>query len=136
MLNTMCLMVWLLWPSSQQWGGLRGWCGILHRVSTSLNTNEFRSKCGELFNQAPYTSLPNERVVCTRSYLCVKRSDSNTFNRSIGKEISKEDRDVGFQRIDICMKWFNSTILTRDKSNAVAILPLVTMTARYRVQPP
>lgn len=75
-------------------------------------------------------------MVCTRSYLRVNRGDVDTLNRSIGRGISKEDRDVGFQRIDIYKKWFNNTVLTGNKSNAVVILPLETMATRYRDQLP
>ncbi|RSM10374.1 hypothetical protein CDV31_007250 [Fusarium ambrosium] len=56
--------------------------------------------------------------------------------KELGKTISKEERDKGFRNIDTYRKWFHQNILTGEHSNALTILPLETMTPRYRDQPP
>jgi hypothetical protein len=50
--------------------------------------------------------------------------------------MTKEKRDQGFAKIDIYEKWFHDTILTGKHSNALVILPLESMTPRYRDEPP
>ncbi|RKK89170.1 hypothetical protein BFJ68_g16775 [Fusarium oxysporum] len=82
------------------------------------NCDEFRAKHWEKFNQAPYTTIPNERLW------------------AIGKTISKGERDVGFAKIEVYRKWFANSILTGKHANALAILPLETMAPRYRDEPP
>ncbi|RSL54933.1 hypothetical protein CEP54_009624 [Fusarium duplospermum] len=80
--------------------------------------DDFRAKYYEAFGCAPYTTIPSKR------------------QWELGKTISKEERDEGFRNIDTYKKWFHQTILTGKHSNALTILPLETMTPRYRDQPP
>lgn len=59
------------------------------------------------------------------------------FNgRSVGKTISKEDRDAGFKNIDIYSDWFRDIVLSGIHYNALTILPLETTAPRYRDEIP
>ncbi|KAJ4308101.1 hypothetical protein N0V84_012296 [Fusarium piperis] len=82
------------------------------------NCDEFRAKHWEMFNHAPYTTIPNERLW------------------AIGKKISEDERDAGFAQIEVYRRWFTDNILTGKHANALTILPLETMTPRYRDEPP
>ena len=57
-------------------------------------------------------------------------------NRKFAKTLSKEDRDGYFAKIDIYEGWFRDTVLSGQNSNALIIMPLESMTPRYRDQSP
>ncbi|KAK0631095.1 amidase signature domain-containing protein [Bombardia bombarda] len=82
------------------------------------NCEEFRTKYREKTGHAPYVSVPTQRMW--------------EFARSI----SKEKRDDDFAKIAVFERWFNNTILTGQNSNALVLMPLESMTPRYRDEPP
>ncbi|KAF4992471.1 hypothetical protein FGRMN_7142 [Fusarium graminum] len=75
------------------------------------NCDDFRARHREMFDCAPYTSIPNQKLWQT-------------------------ERDIGFGKIDIYRKWFMDHILTGKHANALVILPLESMAPRYRDEMP
>ncbi|KAL6895047.1 amidase signature domain-containing protein [Trichoderma evansii] len=78
------------------------------------NSEEFRRRHKEKFGRAPYTTLQNERIW------------------SAGKNITKEQRDEGFERINTYSKWFQQKVRTNNNTDAIVILPIETAEPRYR----
>ncbi|KAK3946710.1 amidase signature domain-containing protein [Pseudoneurospora amorphoporcata] len=52
------------------------------------------------------------------------------------KEITREERDLGFRKMDVYRKWFKNTILTGKHSNTLVMMPLESMGPRYRDEVP
>ncbi|KAF7555388.1 hypothetical protein G7Z17_g2234 [Cylindrodendrum hubeiense] len=82
------------------------------------SNDEFCVEGQELFHEAPNTGVPNESLW------------------SIGKTVCKAYRDAGFQRIDIYKKWFYDTIFAGNRSNALIVLPLETISQIHWDKPP
>ncbi|KAH8122242.1 amidase signature enzyme [Trichoderma asperelloides] len=78
------------------------------------NSENFRLRHKDLFGRAPYTTLQNERIW------------------SAGKNITREKRDEGFERINTYSKWFQQTVRTKDNTDAIVMLPIETAGPRYR----
>ncbi|EHK20648.1 uncharacterized protein TRIVIDRAFT_223620 [Trichoderma virens Gv29-8] len=78
------------------------------------NSEDFRSRYWDLFKRAPYTTIQNERLW------------------SVGKNITLEERDAGFQKIDIYRRWFHQHVWTGDHTNAITVMPLESAVPRYR----
>ncbi|KAM0455117.1 hypothetical protein ACHAPV_008008 [Trichoderma viride] len=78
------------------------------------NSKEFRLRHEDLFGRAPYTTLQNERIW------------------SAGKEISEEQRNEGFKRINTYREWFQQTIRSNNNTNAIVMMPIEDAKPRYR----
>ncbi|EHK47285.1 uncharacterized protein TrAtP1_010052 [Trichoderma atroviride] len=78
------------------------------------NSENFRRRHRDLFGRAPYTTLQNERIW------------------SAGKNITREKRDEGFERINIYSRWFQYTVRTNDNTDAIVMLPIESAGPRYR----
>ncbi|UKZ82671.1 hypothetical protein TrVFT333_010465 [Trichoderma virens FT-333] len=78
------------------------------------NSEDFRSRHWNLFKCAPYTTIQNERLW------------------SVGKNITPNVRDEGFQRIDIYRRWFLQHVWTGDHTNAITVMPPESAVPRYR----
>ncbi|KKP04311.1 hypothetical protein THAR02_03588 [Trichoderma harzianum] len=78
------------------------------------NSEDFRSRYWNMFKRAPYTTMQNERLW------------------DAGKKTTLNERNEGFQRIDIYRQWFQQTVWTGDHTNAITIMPLESATPRYR----
>jgi hypothetical protein len=52
------------------------------------------------------------------------------------KKITREERDLGFRKMDVYRKWFKNTILTGKHSNTLVMMPLESMGPRYRDEVP
>jgi hypothetical protein len=61
---------------------------------------------------------------------------ANTRNREEGQKISKMERDDGFNKIEIYVRWMRDRVLTGDRANAFVVLPLENMSPRYRDEIP
>ncbi|KAI1198239.1 amidase signature domain-containing protein [Nemania serpens] len=55
---------------------------------------------------------------------------------SFAQNISKEGRDRDFARLHVFGQWFTQTVLTGNDYNALIIMPLESMTPRYRDEAP
>ncbi|KAF3480209.1 uncharacterized protein GIQ15_05556 [Arthroderma uncinatum] len=82
------------------------------------NSDDFRARYLAKFRRQPYTTHPNQKTW------------------GVGKTISKEQRDAGFKRLSIYEHWLTDTILSGEHSNALLVLPLESMSPRYRDEPP
>ncbi|QKX64225.1 uncharacterized protein TRUGW13939_11398 [Talaromyces rugulosus] len=99
----------------------RGFHYSIHQSATASlaydayhNCDDFHEKYLKQFDQTPYTSPPNQR-------LC-----------SLAKTLGTEDRDKGFERIEILKAWLQGTVLAGKHTNALVILSIESMTPRHR----
>ncbi|KAI1117723.1 amidase signature domain-containing protein [Nemania sp. NC0429] len=82
------------------------------------NCDDFRARYKQLVGHAPYVSPANQELW------------------SFAQNISKEGRDRDFARLHVFRQWLTRTVLTGNDSNALIIMPLESMTARYRDETP
>ncbi|KAK3328636.1 amidase signature domain-containing protein [Cercophora scortea] len=82
------------------------------------NCDDFRSRHWDQFGCAPYVSPPNRRMW------------------AFAKDITKEQRDADFAKMDVFERWVNDTVLGGVNANALVIMPLESMTPRYRDESP
>ncbi|KAJ8105970.1 hypothetical protein ONZ43_g7220 [Nemania bipapillata] len=82
------------------------------------NLDEFRAKHHELFGHAPYVSPPNQKMW------------------SFAETMSQEKRDQDFAKIDVYKQWFTQTVWAGTRSNALIVMPLESMSPRYRDEVP
>ncbi|KAI1127063.1 amidase signature domain-containing protein [Nemania abortiva] len=87
------------------------------------NLDDFRAKHLELFGHPPYVTPSNQQMwwVDLESY---------------AQGISEEERDKAFAKIEVYKEWLTETIFTGTGSNALVIMPLESMTPRYRDEVP
>ncbi|KAI0396029.1 amidase signature domain-containing protein [Xylariaceae sp. FL0594] len=80
--------------------------------------DDFRARYWELYSRAPYVSPPNQRMW------------------SYAKNISREERDRDFAKIEVYRQWLTESVFTGKASNALVMMPLESMTTRYRDEVP
>lgn len=62
--------------------------------------------------------------------------EANEQNRGVGQNMSKTERDDGFDKIEIYARWVTEIVLTGDRASAFVVLPLEEMSPRYRDEVP
>ena len=82
------------------------------------NFEDFRRSYQEKFGCTPYVSARNQGMW------------------ELAKGITREERNLGFHKMDVYREWFNKTILTGEHSNALVMMPLEKMEPRYRDEVP
>ncbi|CAI7586228.1 unnamed protein product [Penicillium manginii] len=82
------------------------------------NCDDFLDRYRREFHHAPHISLPTQKLW------------------EEGQKISKMERDDGFNKIEIYVRWMRDRVLTGDRANAFVVLPLENMSPRYRDEIP
>ncbi|KAK5995289.1 Scytalone dehydratase-like Arp1-like protein [Cladobotryum mycophilum] len=112
------------WRASPPTKGVSSLPRFIDPATTALaydvyhNSEDFRKRYWDLFQRAPYTTRPNERLW------------------DVGKTITKEERDAGFEKINFYSAWFRDTVMIGEHANAITVLPLENTGPRYRDEYP
>ncbi|MCJ1251052.1 hypothetical protein MMC30_008283 [Trapelia coarctata] len=94
------------------------WAADIQDYDAYHNCDDFRDKYSRLTGHAPYVSPPNQKAW------------------KFAQTISKEIRDSGFKRMEVYQKWFEDTILAATDGNVLIVMPLESLTPRYRDEVP
>ena len=58
------------------------------------------------------------------------------FSRSHAKSVPEKDRNENFERMEVYRQWFQDTIVRREASNPLIVMPIESMSPRNRDETP
>ena len=57
-------------------------------------------------------------------------------HREVSRLITKDERDIAVERLDVYKEWFLKTVMRTGKYDSVVIIPIEEISPRYRDEPP
>ncbi|KAK3392428.1 hypothetical protein B0T20DRAFT_488133 [Sordaria brevicollis] len=94
--------------------------------------NAATAQCYDAYHSCADFCARYERKFGREPYI----SPRNKGMWDFAKGITREERDLGFHKMEVYRQWFTNTIFTGKHSNALVMMPLEAMGPRYRDEVP